>query len=87
MVNESKPSPPAGFREFITRGNVIDQPVAVVVGAAFITIVNSVVNGVINPHIGAFGTKDLVGYSSCLKGPCQINGKGETLSGIRVQRG
>lgn len=81
---EQQPSLLAGFKEFITRGNVIDLAVAVVVGAAFSSIVNSVVNGVINPLVGAFGTKDLAGYSSCLKGPCVVNSKGETVSGIHI---
>lgn len=41
-----------GFREFITRGNVIDLAVAVVIGAAFTTIINAIVGGFINPLIG-----------------------------------
>lgn len=84
MTEMSKPSLLAGFKEFVTRGNVIDLAVAVVIGAAFTSIVNSVVNGVINPLVGAFGTKDLAGYSSCLKGPCAANGKGEVVRGIRI---
>ncbi|SDG97046.1 large conductance mechanosensitive channel protein MscL [Microbacterium pygmaeum] len=40
-----------GFKEFITRGNVIDLAVAVVIGAAFTAIVNSIVAGIINPLI------------------------------------
>ena len=40
-----------GFREFILRGNVIDLAVAVVIGAAFTMIVNSIVAGIINPLI------------------------------------
>ncbi|WNI15897.1 MscL family protein [Actinacidiphila sp. ITFR-21] len=84
MTDPNKPSLLLGFRQFITRGNVIDLAVAVVVGAAFTSIVNSVVNGVINPLVGAFGTKDLAGYSSCLKGPCVLNDKGEVISGIRI---
>lgn len=40
-----------GFKEFITQGNVIDLAVAVVIGAAFTTIVNAVVDGLINPLI------------------------------------
>ncbi|WP_345763891.1 large conductance mechanosensitive channel protein MscL [Diaminobutyricibacter sp. McL0608] len=43
-----------GFREFILRGNVIDLAVAVVIGAAFTGVVNSIVNGIFNPLIGAF---------------------------------
>jgi large conductance mechanosensitive channel len=84
---ERQPSLLAGFKEFITRGNVIDLAVAVVVGAAFSNIVNSVVKGIINPLVGAFGTKDLAGYSSCLKGPCVVDSKGETVSGIHIMWG
>lgn len=42
-----------GFKEFITRGNVIDLAVAVVIGTAFTAIVNSVVENLFNPLIGA----------------------------------
>jgi large conductance mechanosensitive channel len=42
-----------GFREFILRGNVIDLAVAVVIGAAFTAVVNSIVENVFNPLIGA----------------------------------
>jgi large conductance mechanosensitive channel len=87
VTQTSKPSLLAGFKEFVMRGNVIDLAVAVVIGAAFTNIVNSVVNGVINPLVGAFGTKDLAGYSSCLKGPCTVNDKGEVIGGIRIQWG
>ena len=40
-----------GFKEFILRGNVIDLAVAVVIGAAFTLIVNSIVSGLIDPLI------------------------------------
>jgi large conductance mechanosensitive channel len=40
-----------GFKEFILRGNVIDLAVAVVIGAAFTSIVNAIVAGLINPLI------------------------------------
>ncbi|MEL4317625.1 large conductance mechanosensitive channel protein MscL [Leifsonia sp. YIM 134122] len=42
-----------GFREFILRGNVIDLAVAVVIGAAFTAVVNSIVTNLFNPLIGA----------------------------------
>ncbi|WP_460521915.1 large conductance mechanosensitive channel protein MscL [Humibacter antri] len=49
-----------GFREFIMRGNVIDLAVAVVIGAAFTAVVNSIVAGLINPLISAvFNSKSL----------------------------
>lgn len=43
-----------GFKEFILRGNVIDLAVAVVIGAAFTSIVNVLVDALINPLIGLF---------------------------------
>ncbi|WP_022894292.1 large conductance mechanosensitive channel protein MscL [Agromyces subbeticus] len=42
-----------GFRDFIMRGNVIDLAVAVVIGAAFTAVVNSLVTNIFNPLIGA----------------------------------
>jgi large conductance mechanosensitive channel len=41
-----------GFKEFILRGNVIELAVAVVIGAAFTAVVNSIVTNLINPLIG-----------------------------------
>ncbi len=40
------------FRDFVTRGNVLDLAVAVVIGAAFNKIVNSLVKDMIMPPIG-----------------------------------
>ncbi|MBQ5754431.1 MAG: large-conductance mechanosensitive channel protein MscL [Oscillospiraceae bacterium] len=42
----------AEFKEFISRGNVVDMAVGVVVGSAFTAIVNSLVKDVIMPFIG-----------------------------------
>jgi large conductance mechanosensitive channel len=40
------------FREFINRGNVIDLATAVIIGAAFTAIVNSLVGDIIMPLVG-----------------------------------
>ncbi len=40
------------FKEFIMRGNVLDLAVAVIIGAAFGSIVNSFVNDLLMPPIG-----------------------------------
>lgn len=40
------------FRKFIMRGNVLDLAVGIIIGAAFTTIVNSLVNDIISPLIG-----------------------------------
>lgn len=42
----------AEFKEFISRGNVIDMAVGVIVGTAFTAIVNSLVNDIVMPLIG-----------------------------------
>ncbi|WP_199811516.1 large conductance mechanosensitive channel protein MscL [Streptomyces sp. NRRL S-340] len=71
MSTKRDPSVWQGFKAFLMRGNVVDLAVAVVVGAAFSNIVNSVVKGVINPVVGAIGTKNLDHYSSCLSSTCK----------------
>jgi large conductance mechanosensitive channel len=40
------------FKEFISRGNVIDLAVGVIIGAAFGKIVSSIVNDLVMPLIG-----------------------------------
>ncbi|MDR1185165.1 MAG: MscL family protein, partial [Coriobacteriales bacterium] len=37
------------FKEFISRGNVMDLAVAVIIGAAFSAIVTSLVNDLVTP--------------------------------------
>jgi large conductance mechanosensitive channel len=86
-VSEKKPSVLEGFKAFLMRGNVIDLAVAVVIGAAFTNIVNSVVKGIINPLVGAFGTKSLDHYSSCLKAPCEVAKDGTVTKGIPIMWG
>ncbi|ANH91977.1 mechanosensitive ion channel protein [Streptomyces sp. SAT1] len=71
VSTKKDPSVWQGFKAFLMRGNVVDLAVAVVVGAAFSNIVNSVVKGVINPVVGAIGTKNLDHYSSCLSSSCK----------------
>ncbi len=43
-----------GFKEFATRGNVIDLAVAVVVGAAVAALIGSISEGLILPIVGIF---------------------------------
>ncbi|MFE2055360.1 MscL family protein [Streptomyces sp. NPDC059446] len=73
-----------GFKAFLTRGNVIDLAVAVVIGAAFTNVVNAVVKGLINPVVGAFGTQDLEKYRSCLRGPCGADPDTGRAEGIEI---
>ncbi|MGI8476289.1 MAG: large conductance mechanosensitive channel protein MscL [Thermomicrobiales bacterium] len=43
------------FRTFLLRGNIVDLAVAVVIGAAFGAVVDSLVKDIITPIIGAIG--------------------------------
>ncbi|MFD3545256.1 large conductance mechanosensitive channel protein MscL [Streptomyces sp. NPDC058655] len=82
-MSEKKDSVLAGFKAFLMRGNVVDLAVAVVIGAAFTNIVNSIVKGIISPLVGAIGTKNLDVYKSCLKAPCGLDGSGQP-TGVEI---
>lgn len=47
-----------GFRDFISRGNVLDLAIAVAVGAAFAAVITAVVDNLINPIIGLIFNAD-----------------------------
>ena len=42
------------FKEFISRGNIVDMAVGVVVGGAFTTIVNTLVKSILTPLVNGF---------------------------------
>jgi large conductance mechanosensitive channel len=44
-----------GFRDFILRGNVVDLAIAVVIGVAFKSVVDSLVKDFFTPLIGVLG--------------------------------
>ncbi len=59
-----------GFKEFITRGNVIDLAVAVVLGSAFAAVVSTVVSSLITPILNAVGGGgEVSGLAWALRGP------------------
>lgn len=49
------------FKEFITRGNVIDLAVGMIIGAAFTAIVTALVNNIFKPLIDCIPMGDLAG--------------------------
>jgi large conductance mechanosensitive channel len=56
------------FKEFAMKGNVIDMAVGIIIGAAFGTIVNSLVQDVIMPPIGLLlGNVDFTNIFAVLK--------------------
>ena len=46
------------FKEFVSRGNVMDMAVGVIIGGAFSSIVSSLTDDIINPILGMFGGMD-----------------------------
>ena len=56
------------FKEFVMRGNVVDMAVGIVIGAAFGTIVKSLVSDIVMPPIGLLlGNVDFANLFSVLK--------------------
>lgn len=56
------------FKDFITRGNVVDLAVGMIIGAAFTAIVTALVNGIFQPLINAVDTGgDLSGLITMLR--------------------
>ncbi len=59
----------SGFKKFILRGNVVDLAVGIVVGAAFTSLVNSLVKDLFTPLIAAlFRAPDFSSLSFTLNG-------------------
>jgi len=56
-----------GFKDFLMRGNVVDLAVAVVVGAAFTAVVQTLVGNLIKPMLNALGSPTSSGLSFSLK--------------------
>jgi len=58
------------FREFASKGNVVDLAVGVIIGAAFAKIVDSLVKDLIMPVVGRiFGSLDFSNYFIALAAP------------------
>lgn len=50
------------FKEFITKGNVLDMAIGVIIGTAFKDIVTSLTDNIISPILGIFGGVDFSEY-------------------------
>ena len=59
------------FKKFISRGNVMDMAVGIIIGGAFTSIVTSLVNDIINPILGVFGGMNFDQLSVKLFGDCK----------------
>lgn len=70
------------FQKFIMKGNVLDLAVAVIIGGAFKTVVNSFVNDILMPPIGiALGGVDFKDLKYVLKSAT------ETIESVTINYG
>ncbi|NUO75300.1 large-conductance mechanosensitive channel protein MscL [Lysobacter sp. 5GHs7-4] len=68
------------FKEFISRGNVVDLAVGVVIGAAFGKIVTALVDGIVMPLIGFLsGGVSVSDWKYVLK-PSQLDAAGKEVA-------
>lgn len=56
-----------GFKDFLTRGNVVDLAVAVVIGSAFAKVVDIFISNIINPLLAALGGANSPGFGPTLR--------------------
>ena len=70
----------ADFKKFISRGNVVDMAVGVVVGGAFSKIVTGFVNYVINPFVGIFLKSGSLDSIKTVITPEELNEAGEVVT-------
>ena len=61
------------FRDFISRGNVMDMAVGVLIGGAFSSIVTSLTEDVISPILGLFGGMNFDQLSVNILGEVTLN--------------
>ena len=69
------------FKEFISRGNVMDMAVGIIIGGAFTAIVNSLVADIINPLLGCFVSMDFSAWKIPLVGEASL-GIGNFINAI-----
>ena len=75
------------FKEFISRGSVVDLAVGVVIGAAFGRIVTALVNGIVMPIVGvALGGVSVSDWKYVLQ-PERIDAAGAKVAEVAVQYG
>lgn len=72
------------FKKFITKGNIVDMAVAVIVGAAFTAIINALSNGILKPVINwilskVFDTENLSETYTFLTKVTKVDESGETV--------
>ncbi|MGH7396856.1 MAG: large conductance mechanosensitive channel protein MscL [Candidatus Rokuibacteriota bacterium] len=70
------------FKEFALKGNMLDLAVGIIIGAAFGTVINSLVNDILMPLIsGIIGTPDFSNLFLVLRNPA-----GAAFTSVTVAR-
>ena len=73
------------FKNFITRGNVVDMAIGIIIGIAFGYIINSFVNDILMPPIGlALGNVDFQNLFAVLREGDKIAGPYASLAAAKA---
>ncbi len=68
------------FKAFITRGNVLDMAVGIIVGGAFTAIITSLVNNILTPLINWIPGADDTGALQVVLREAVLDGEGKVLT-------
>ncbi|KAF1712822.1 large-conductance mechanosensitive channel protein MscL [Pseudoxanthomonas sacheonensis] len=75
------------FKEFISRGNVVDLATAVVIGAAFGKIVTAMVDGIVMPVIGFLTGGVSVSDWKYVLSPATVDAAGKEVAEVAIRYG
>ncbi len=75
------------FKEFISRGNVVDLATAVVIGAAFGKIVTALVDGIVMPLIGFLSGGVSVSDWKYVLTPASTDAAGAAVAEVAIKYG
>ena len=77
------------FKDFAVKGNMVDMAVGIIIGAAFGTVIKSLVSDILMPVISAiFNTPDFTNVFILLKAPAVAEGVNmESIEAVRAAGG
>ena len=77
------------FKEFAMKGNMLDMAVGIIIGAAFGTVIKSLVDDILMPVVSSvFGTPDFSNLFVVLKAPADTAGVNmESIAAVREAGG
>ena len=76
------------FKEFAVKGNMVDMAVGIIIGAAFGTVIKSLVNDLLMPLISSiFGTPDFSNLFTILRAPTGADVDLTSITAVREAGG